>query len=151
MTSQTPELPPSRTRIIVGLFVVVLGLVVLAPNLWPLIHYWRADRSEAVTARWVSSVVTHSSRDTVSVPAYVFERRIGPMVQECRIDLPQYRHAPDGKPVFETLQLVVGATCSDVIVLDDPPKERIPLVLLGLAVTIGGIALTVLALRRRKQ
>ena len=65
MTSQTPELPPSRTRIIVGLFVVVLGLVVLAPNLWPLIHYWRADRSEAVTARWVSSVVTHSSRDTV--------------------------------------------------------------------------------------
>ncbi|MCZ0734091.1 hypothetical protein [Phreatobacter sp. AB_2022a] len=151
MTFQTPELPPSRTRMIVGLFVVVLGLVVLAPNLWPLVHYWRADASEAVSARWVSSVVTHSSRDTVSVPAYAFERRIGPMVQDCRIDLPQYRHAPDGKPVFENLRLVVGATCDDVIVLDDPPKERIPLVLLGLVITIGGIVLTVLATRRRRQ
>lgn len=151
MTSQTPELPPSRTRIIVALFVVVLGLVVLAPNLWPIVHYWRADRSEAVTARWVSSVVTHSSRDTVSVPAYAFERRIGPMVQDCKIDLPQYRHAPDGKPVFESLKLVVGATCDDVIVLDDPPKERIPLVLLGLAITFGGFALTWLAVRRRAR
>lgn len=148
MTQGTSELAPGRTRLLVGLFVVVLGLVVLLPNIWPLLHYWRADRSQAVTARWVSSVVTHSSRDTVSVPAYVFERRIGPMVQDCRIDLPQYRHAPDGKPIFETLSLVPGTTCEDVIVLDDPPKERIPLVLLGLALSAGGLVLTGLALRR---
>ncbi len=148
MTQATPDLAPERTKLLVGLFVVVLGLVVLLPNIWPLLHYWRADRSQAVTARWVSSVVTHSSRDTVSVPAYVFERRIGPMVQECRIDLPQYRHAPDGKPIFETLSLVPGTTCDDVIVLDDPPKERIPLVLLGLALSAGGLILTGLALRR---
>jgi len=148
LTQATPDLAPERTKLLVGLFVVVLGLVVLLPNIWPLLHYWRADRSQAVTARWVSSVVTHSSRDTVSVPAYVFERRIGPMVQECRIDLPQYRHAPDGKPIFETLSLVPGTTCDDVIVLDDPPKERIPLVLLGLALSAGGLILTGLALRR---
>lgn len=148
MTQATSELAPGRTKLLVGLFVVVLGLVVLLPNVWPLWHYWRADRTQAVTARWVSSVVTHSSRDTVSVPAYVFERRIGPMVQDCRIDLPQYRHAPDGKPIFETLSLVPGTTCEDVIVLDDPPKERIPLVLLGLALSAGGLVLTGLALRK---
>ncbi|MBN8945074.1 MAG: hypothetical protein J0H01_36565 [Rhizobiales bacterium] len=148
MTQATSELAPGRTKLLVGLFVVVLGLVVLLPNVWPLWHYWRVDRSQAVTARWVSSVVTHSSRDTVSVPAYTFERRIGPMVQDCRIDLPQYRHAPDGKPIFETLSLVPGTTCDDVIVLDDPPRERIPLVLLGLALSAGGLFLTGLALRK---
>jgi hypothetical protein len=147
--SSQRELAPSRSKLLVGLFVLVLGLVVLVPNLWPVVTYWRADRSQAVTARWASSVVTHSSRDTVSVPAYAFERRIGPMVQACKIDLPQYRHAPDGKPVFETLQLVVGTTCNDVIVLDDPPNERLPLVVLGLAIAGLGAFLTRLALRRR--
>ncbi|QCI68099.1 hypothetical protein [Phreatobacter stygius] len=149
MTRIAQDLAPSRSRLLVGLFVVVLGLVVLLPNVWPLVHYWRADRSEMVTARWVSSVVTHSARDTVSVPAYVFERKIGPMVQECRIDLPQYRHAPDGKPVFQTLSLVPGTTCDDVVVLDDPPRERIPLVILGLVLSLGGLVMTGLALRRR--
>jgi hypothetical protein len=145
-----PEDAPAagRTKLFVGLFVLAIGLVVLAPNAWPLIQYWNASRSEAVTARWVGSQTTSSSRDTVGVPAFAFERRIGPMVQECRVNLVRYRHAPDGKPLHETLRLVPGTTCDDVVVLDDPPRERIPLVLLGLAVVIGGLVLTRLALRR---
>ena len=138
-----------RSKLFVGLFVLIMGLVILGPNSWPLLQYWNASRTEAVSARWVSSVVTHSSRDTVAVPAYAFERRIGPMVQECKVDIPRYRHAPDGKPLHETLRLVVGTTCADVVVLDDPPTERIPLVLFGLAVLAGGGLLTRLALRRR--
>ncbi|QCK87047.1 hypothetical protein E8L99_15390 [Phreatobacter aquaticus] len=139
---------PSRTKLTVALLVLVTGLIVLAPNAWVIIQFWRVDTSETVTARWVSSVVTHSSRDTVAVPAYAFERRIGPMVQECKVDIPRYRHAPDGKPLRETLRLVAGTTCEDVTVLDDPPRERFPLVLLGLAISAAGLALAWLALRR---
>ncbi|MFN3853612.1 MAG: hypothetical protein ACK4M0_04385 [Phreatobacter sp.] len=138
----------TRTKLFVGLFVVVMGLVVTAPNAWPLIRYWQAAKGEAVTATWAGSQTTSSSRDTVGVPAYTFQRRIGPMVQDCRVDLVQYRHAPDGRPVHETLQVVVGSTCEDLVVLDDPPRERIPLVVFGLATVLAGLVLTGLALRR---
>lgn len=152
MSQGTNEEPsgagPSRTKLTVALLVLVMGLVVLAPNAWVIVSYWRAEAGEAVTARWVSSVVTHSSRDTVSVPAYAFERRIGPMVQECKVDIPRYRHAPDGKPLHQTLRLAVGTTCDDIVVLDDPPSERWPLVLLGLAISAAGLVLGWLALRR---
>jgi hypothetical protein len=139
---------PSRTKLTVALLVLITGLIVLAPNAWVMIQFWRFDASEAITARWVSSVVTHSSRDTVAVPAFAFERRIGPMVQECKVDVPRYRHAPDGKPLRETLRVVVGTTCEDLTVLDDPPRERLPLVLLGLAISAAGLVLGWFALRR---
>ncbi len=146
----TDEIPPSRTRVLVGLFVVVLGLVILVPNAWPVLHYWQASRGEAVTARWVASETATSSRDTVGVPIFAFERRIGPVVQECRVPLVQYRHAPGGKPVRETLRLVAGTRCEDVVVLDDFPRERLPLILLGLLVTLGGLALTWVAVGRAR-
>lgn len=139
----------NRSKLIVASFVSAIGLVVLVPNLWPLVAYWRADRAEAVTARWVGSNVATSSRDTVGVPAYAFERRVGPVVQECWVDLVKYRHAPGGKPVFETLSVVPGETCADIVVLDDPPNERWPLVGLGLLVSLGGLALLVLSRRRK--
>lgn len=138
----------ARTKLFVGLFVVLMGLVVTAPNAWPLIRYWQAGQGEAVTATWAGSQTTASTRDTVGVPAYTFQRRIGPMVQDCRVDLVQYRHAPDGRPVRETLQVVAGTTCEDLVVLDDPPRERIPLVAIGLATVLAGLVLTGLALRR---
>ena len=143
-----PGIAPSRSRLFVGLFVLAIGLVVLTPNAWPLVQYWNASRGEAVTARWAGSETTSSSRDTVGIPAFVFERKIGPMVQECRVNLVRYRHAPTGKPLHETLRVVPGATCDDIVVLDDPPRERIPLALLGLATAVGGLVLTGLALRR---
>ncbi len=144
----TDELPPSRTRLLVGLFVIVVGLVVLAPNAWPVLRHWQASGGEAVTARWVTSETATSSRDTVGVPVFVFERRIGPMLQECRVPLVQYRHAPGGRPVRETLRVVPGARCEDIVILDDFPRERLPLILLGLLVTLGGLALTWIAVRR---
>lgn len=142
------ELSPSRTRTLVGLFVVLIGLVVLVPNALPVFTYWQASRSEAVTARWVGSETATSSRDTVGIPTFVFERRIGPMPQECRVPLVQYRHAPNGRPLHETLQVVPGTRCEDIVVLNDPPRERLPLILLGLAVLAGGLWLTVVARRR---
>lgn len=142
--------PAVRSKLLVGLFVVLIGLVVTVPNAWPLIRYWQAGQGEAVTATWAGSQTTSSSRDTVGVPAYTFQRRIGPMVQDCRVNLVQYRHAPDGKPSRETLQVVAGTTCEDIVVLDDPPRERIPLVLIGLATVLAGLVLTGLALRSRR-
>ncbi len=140
---------PSRSRLFVGLFVLFMGLVITAPNAWPLIQHFQASRAEPATARWVESHITSSSRDTVGVPTYVFERRIGPMVQECRVALTRYRHAPNGRPLRETLRVVPGTTCEDIVVLDDPPRERIPLVLLGLMVVAAGAVLTWVAVRRR--
>ncbi len=113
-----------------------------------MLTWWQASRGEAVTARWAGSEIATSSRDTVGVPTFVFERRIGPMPQECRVPLVQYRHAPGGKPLHETLQVVPGTRCEDIVVLNDPPRERLPLILLGLAVLGGGLWLTVLARRR---
>lgn len=144
-----PQAGASRSRLFVGLFVLFMGLVITAPNAWPLIQYAVASRSEPVTARWVESHVATSSRDTVGVPTFVYERRIGPMVQECRVALVKYRHAPNGRPLHETLRVVPGTTCDDIVVLDDPPRERIPLVLLGLLIAAGGLALTIIAVRRR--
>ena len=144
----TDEISPARTRLLVGLFVVVIGLVVLVPNAWPVLRHWSASGGEAVTARWVTSETATSSRDTVGVPVFVFERRIGPMLQECRVPLVQYRHAPGGKPVRETLRLVPGTRCEDIVVLDDFPRERLPLILLGVLVSLGGLALTWVATRR---
>ena len=144
----TDEIPPSRSRLFVGLFVVLIGIVVLVPNAWPVLRYWSASRGEAVTARWAGSDTATSTRDTVGVPVFVFERRIGPMVQECRVPLVQYRHAPGGKPFHETLRLVPGTRCEDVVVLDDFPRERLPLILLGVLTTLGGLVLTWIAARR---
>ena len=107
----------------------------------PLYQYWAADRSEIIVARWVGSKETSSSRDTVAVPAFEFSRRIGPMVQDCRLDLVQYRHAPGGKPKYEVLNLVVGTTCTDIIVLDDPPRERIPLAAIGFLLALVGLVM----------
>ncbi|MEI8145712.1 MAG: hypothetical protein WCH83_09635 [Alphaproteobacteria bacterium] len=141
--------PASRSKLIVALFVLVMGVVILVPNVLPLVSYWSADRSSAVTARWVGSAVTSSARDTVAVPAFQFERRIGPVVQDCRVDLVQYRHAPNGKPLHESLQVIAGTRCDDLIVLDDPPNERIPLVALGLIVASLGAWLLILARRAK--
>ena len=44
----TDEISPARTRLLVGLFVVVLGLVILVPNAWPVLRHWSASGSEAV-------------------------------------------------------------------------------------------------------
>lgn len=148
MSAPQAEVTPARSRLFVGLFVLIMGLVITAPNAWPLIQYAIASRGEAVPARWVGSQTVSSTRDTVGVPTFAFERRIGPMVQECRVPLTRYRHAPDGKPLHEVLQVVPGTTCDDIVVLDDPPRERIPLVLLGLAIAVGGLVLTVVARRR---
>jgi len=142
------ELSPGRTRTLVGLFVALLGLVILVPNALPVWVYWQASREEAVVARWTGSNVVSSSRDTVGVPTFAYERRIGPMVQECRVPLVQYRHAPTGKPVHETLRIVPGTRCEDMVVLDDPPRERVPLILLGLAIAGVGIWLTLLARKK---
>lgn len=151
MTTPAPagELSPAGTRLLVGLFVVLIGLVVLVPNALPVLAYWQATRQEAVTARWAGSETATSTRDTVGIPLFVFERRIGPMVQECRVPLVQYRHAPGGRPLHETLQVVPGTRCEDLVVLNDPPRERLPLILLGLAVLAGGLWLTLLSRRRR--
>jgi hypothetical protein len=145
----SPAIAPSRSRLFVGLFVLFMGLVITVPNAWPLIQHAIASRSEPVTARWVESHITSSSRDTVGVPNFAFERRIGPIVQECRVALTRYRHAPNGRPLRETLRVVPGTTCDDLVVLDDPPRERIPLVLLGLMVAAAGAVLTTIAVRRR--
>lgn len=150
MTAPAPagELSPAGTRLLVGLFVALIGLVILVPNTLPVLTYWQASRQEAVNARWAGSETATSTRDTVGIPIFVFERRIGPMVQECRVPLVQYRHAPGGKPLHEVLQVVPGTRCEDLVVLNDPPRERLPLILLGLAVLAGGLWLTVLARRR---
>ncbi len=134
-------LPRAKARQLIALFVLAMGLILGVPNGWPLFQYYTSDRSEILVAKWVGSKETSSSRDTVAVPAYEFTRRIGPMVQDCRIDLVQYRHAPGGKPKFEVLNLVVGATCTDIIVLDDPPHERIPLMAIGFLMALAGLAL----------
>lgn len=147
--SATGELSPQRSRLVVGLFVLVVGLIITVPNVLPLVTYYRASASEAVTARWDGSQTTSSTRDTVGVPSFVYQRRIGPIVQDCRIALLRYRHAPDGKPLHETLRLVPGTTCDDVTILDDPPRERIPLAILGLLTVLGGAALTWVAAKRR--
>lgn len=141
--------PAARSRLLVGLFVVLIGLVVTVPNAWPLLRYWQASGGEVLTATWAGSHTTSSSRDTVGVPAYTFQRRIGPMVQDCRVNLVQYRHAPDGRPSHETLRVVAGTTCEDLVVLDDPPRERIPLVLIGTVTMLAGLVLTGIALRSR--
>lgn len=147
MSAPAREPAPSRSRLFVGLFVLAMGLVILVPNAWPLVRYAAASRGEAVTARWAGSQTAHSSRDTVGVPTFAFERRIGPMVQECRVPLLRYRHAPDGRPLHESLQVVPGTTCEDIVILDDPPRERIPLTILGLAVALAGAGLSLAARR----
>ncbi len=141
--SEPNELSPKRTRTLVALMVTITGLVLFTPNFLPLWFYWTANREEAVTARWVGSSVAKSSADTVEVPTYLFTRKIGPMAQDCRVPLVRYRHQPGGKPVWQSFQVVVGETCTDLIVLDDPPRERIPLALLGLAVAGIGLYLLV--------
>ena len=146
--SEPGELSPSRSRLLVGLLVLVVGLIIAVPNILPLVSYYRASMGEAVTARWDGSQTVTSSRDTVGVPSFVYQRRIGPIVQDCRISLLRYRHAPDGKPLHETLRLVPGRTCEDATVLDDPPRERIPLAVLGILTLIGGAVLTWVAARR---
>lgn len=143
------DVAPSRSKVFVAVFVAVVGLVVLIPNAIPLVAHWRADWSQAVTARWVGSQIATSARDTVGVPAFAFERRIGPLVQDCRVDLVKYRHAPGGRPRFETLTVVAGATCQDLQVREDPPTERIPLAIAGILTTFLGLGLLVVARRRR--
>jgi hypothetical protein len=133
------------SRLIVAVIVMAAGLVLLVPNGWQVWRHYGADAGQAVTARWSGSTVTTSTRDTVAVPTFVFERRIGPVVQECRVDLLRYRHAPAGRPRFEAPRVVAGSTCDDIVILDDPPRERIWLALFGLLVTIGGLVLAGLA------
>lgn len=128
-----------KQKFMLSLFVLSMGLIILASPVYMLATHY-GFKGEELVANYVSSNKTSNAKDTILVPSYTFTRNIGPIVQNCTLPMLKYAHGLDTKPQYEKLNLKVGDKCSDFIVSNDPPKERIPLLIIGLIIAaIGGM------------
>jgi hypothetical protein len=135
-----------HNRFIIALLVAMTGFFILAPQAYTLyrVYLWSGEK---ITATHLVSNKATNSKDTVMMPIYSATRQIGPLKQECKIAVFELVHALDKPPLFQQLQLKLGATCADYVLLNDAPRTAFILFALGLVLFGLGLNLIRLAWR----